>query len=559
MMILGFVTFICSLPIFADGIEGRFGQDLAFHLMRIEGIATELRSGVFPVKMQSLWMEGYGYPVSVYYGDLLLYFPAVLRLAGVPVIAGYKIYLLAVNFGTVCISYYCFRRIFGNREIAVICVMAYVTSSYRYLNLYIRAAVGEYSAMMFLPLIALAVYRIYTEEGTTRSMRFCNASYLALGMTGLIGTHILTVEMVCVVLVMVCAILWRKTFTKAAISTYVTAMVETLLLNLYFIVPFLDYYVHESVRINEVIGNARHIQGDGAYLTQFFAFFEQPFSSLPWSTSSRVAVSPGVVLMLALMGACYLWMHKKLSKTAKFCTAMSLILLFVSSNLFPWEWIGTSSRLGDLLAQVQFPWRYVELANVFLTLLLGYLLASGVQEETRKRMMLVITAIICIMSGYFSSMYLDNMEAVTYTATEDLDTYDMGFVEYLRSGTEREAFTHELAVSEGVDAEIVSRRGTDVEIRCSAGGEGGFVELPILNYKGYYAIDENGDALSIADGKNNVIRIELPMRYEGSVSVGYRQAGYWVAAEILSLLCAIGLLIYQLLIFEKRKLHGEKV
>ena len=69
---LVFIVALVCLPLAAPGIEGRWGQDLGFHLMRIEGIAEGLENGVFPVKMQGLWMEGYGYPVSVYYGDFLL-------------------------------------------------------------------------------------------------------------------------------------------------------------------------------------------------------------------------------------------------------------------------------------------------------------------------------------------------------------------------------------------------------------------------------------------------------------------------------------------------------
>ena len=65
---LGIVVLLVSLPMILPGIEGRFGQDLGFHLMRIEGLAAELQNGVFPIKIESLWVEGYGYPVSGYYG-----------------------------------------------------------------------------------------------------------------------------------------------------------------------------------------------------------------------------------------------------------------------------------------------------------------------------------------------------------------------------------------------------------------------------------------------------------------------------------------------------------
>ena len=97
-----------SLPLFVPGIEGHFGQDLGFHLNRIEGLFLELKSGHFPVYIESYWMNGYGYANAIYYGDLFLYFPAILRLLGVPVVASYKLYLLAINICTILICKYCF-------------------------------------------------------------------------------------------------------------------------------------------------------------------------------------------------------------------------------------------------------------------------------------------------------------------------------------------------------------------------------------------------------------------------------------------------------------------
>ena len=124
---LVFIVALVCLPLAAPGIEGRWGQDLGFHLMRIEGIAEGLENGVFPVKMQGLWMEGYGYPVSVYYGDFLLYIPALLRLCGVPVVAAYKIFVALVNLGTGLLALYSFRKIFGDDRVALVCAAAYLS------------------------------------------------------------------------------------------------------------------------------------------------------------------------------------------------------------------------------------------------------------------------------------------------------------------------------------------------------------------------------------------------------------------------------------------------
>lgn len=90
------------------------GHDLLFHLARIIGLADSIKSGNFPVQMYESWYNQYSYPVSVFYGDLLLYFPSLLYVLGVPLSHAYKIYVALINLGTIFISYKCFKKISHN-------------------------------------------------------------------------------------------------------------------------------------------------------------------------------------------------------------------------------------------------------------------------------------------------------------------------------------------------------------------------------------------------------------------------------------------------------------
>lgn len=65
-------TVIASAGLFME--YNVIGHDLDFHLLRIEGLKDGLLSGVFPVRIQPNWVNGWGYPVSIMYGDLTLFF-----------------------------------------------------------------------------------------------------------------------------------------------------------------------------------------------------------------------------------------------------------------------------------------------------------------------------------------------------------------------------------------------------------------------------------------------------------------------------------------------------
>lgn len=55
-------------------------------------------------------------------------------------------------------------------------------SMYRLTNIYVRAAVGEYTAMTFLPLVLYGLYRIYEKD--QEMLEFADVLPLVFGVTG---------------------------------------------------------------------------------------------------------------------------------------------------------------------------------------------------------------------------------------------------------------------------------------------------------------------------------------------------------------------------------------
>ena len=157
------------------------GADWSFHLSRIEGIAQGLREGQFPVRVYSIAKDGYGYAPSLFYGELLLYFPAVLRLLGMSVQGAYHTYLLALQLLTAGIAFFSLRQIFRHNKTALVGSVLYMLSTYHLYKIYWLSAVGEYTAMAFLPLIPAALYELYGERPLTRKRLAIRMDLCALG------------------------------------------------------------------------------------------------------------------------------------------------------------------------------------------------------------------------------------------------------------------------------------------------------------------------------------------------------------------------------------------
>ncbi len=543
VFLLASIALLSSVPLMCRGI-GR-GHDFDVHVMRIEGIAAELSRGVFPVRMSSDWIQGYGYPISIYYGDLLLYIPALLRIAGFDVVMAYKIYTVLINIGTAVISYFCFKGIFKDNRYALLLSLVYSTASYRLTNLYIRTALGEFTACMFLPLIALALYRIYTEDPQDKNYHK-NSWILAFGMSGLICNHMLTTEMVVLVMIILCVVLIKYTVRIETIKTYLLAVGQTILLSAFFIIPFLDYYFNVDVRLNSNLNSGSYDmkQRIGVNLAELFSFYRDPFSEFTKANNPRIMVTPGIVLMLALLAALFLIIKlgfKESGLPLLVCTGFSILVLFVASRQFPWDALNTGdSKLGLMLVQVQFPWRYIGISLIFLTLVAGFVLKMCEDKKIGSPdTYMQVMALLCIIStAFFAGSYIDDTHFTRYYNGADLNTSFVGMGEYILKDSSYKDIDGKVTVDKIKKAEISERDGCHIELDIETGGKDGSVTLPVFNYKGYKAVDQDGHKLDISEGNNKQINITVP-KSSSKITVDFAEPAIWRISEIISLFTLI--------------------
>ncbi len=553
LFLLAAITFLSCVPVMTQGMCT--GHDGAFHLLRIEGLAEELKLGTFPVRMQSIWMGGYGYPVSIYYGDILLYIPAILRIIGFSVSQSYKVYLFLINLGTTLITYICFNNMIKDSKAAFFGTAGYVFAIYRLTNVYVRVAVGEYTAMMFLPLVLLALYRIYTEDAADFKKYMKNAVLLAAAMTGLVQTHLISVVTVSLTIAVVCILMIKKTLRKNTLIVYASAILMTVLFNLFFFVPLMDYSKNVSVQVLNYnnAAAAEVIQGKGAYISQYFMFYQKVSGGSGTSISDRMAITPGIVLMTALFLGFYFCI-KNQDRFMQFMTLMSVLLLWMASDLFPWNFIIKHVPFMEWLEKIQFPWRFLPIAQLLLALLLCMLLAK-IRQEKRERAELGLFILLIVTTGQmFSGVIQEGNYAQQYD-TAGIDSFSVGNGEYVRADTNTDYFngvthTNNVRIIEGY-----TRQGKNAIIKCEAEDEGdnAWVEFPLMHYKNYAAYGDDRTAFTIEDGDNNTVRVMIPKGYKGTVSVVYEIPVFYKMADMCSFITVLAAALFAFANIGKRR------
>lgn len=557
---------LVSYPLMTNGITA--GSDLIFHILRIEGLRDGILAGMFPVKVQPTWLEGYGYAVSVFYGDLLLYFPAMLRIIGFSIQSSYKIFLTAINIATCISGYYCFRGILKKRYFAAFATALYLLFPYRIYGMYLGHTVGECSALIFLPLIILGLYRTFTENTDAKSYRY-NFLLLTLGYSGLINCHVLTTMMTGFFTLILCILCIKKTLRPATLTVLIKTVLLSLLISCWYIVPFLDYY-REPFQVNTA-QNTLWIQSFGLQLTQLLQMFPTYDTSIDFSSDTPLThiKNTGItVIVLAIIFLyAYITSDKEKRKTARpmlICLIFGCTTLFMATCYFPWDplrrFLGLYG-LKNIVNSIQDPTRFMQLATILLIIPGCYSLTMLEQLPDFSGMIKNITSIcvviLIITSGYDVNYVINTRkENAIYDIQQYVQTHTWSLNEYLPVDTDTSYLTS-IGLVEGDGVTVSDYDKNYLDIRChvtNTSKAASYIDVPLIYYKGYQTCDDNGNYLNTYNGKNNnVVRIDIPAGYSGNIHTCFKQRIIWRISEVISAISMISAIAYYLYIKHKLK------
>lgn len=527
--------------------------DLNGHLQRLEGTKDALLAGQFPVRIHPNWLQGYGYATGVFYCDTFLYIPAFLRMMGFPLGAAYLIYKFFVNAGTVVIACESFGRIFKNRLIGLFAAALYTLNIYRLVTMYLKDHLGQYTAAMFLPLFAYGVWRLLSEDGMQREYKRIWI-ILVLAVTGIIQSHILTCEMTAVFSVVIGIVFIRRVLRKETLLEVGKVFVGIILLNLWFIIPFLDFMTTQKLIITGEQVYTREIQGRGSLLPQLFGIFalsgpaDHDVSS---GMQGEIPFTIGAGLLVGLFYYGYLCLTGRIREQKKdalkslgiFSAVLSVLTLFMASVYFPWNKLqGLGGFLAKGISAIQYPTRIYVIAAVFLSLLGGCILKLEYESGRKKSLWFyaggTLITLFLVAGVYFSGLLSESPFYKIYEENSFGNSYLSGR-EYLPLGTDESLLkAGRVITSEGLSYRDFKKDHAGTRLYCENNAAAdGYVELPLLYYRGYRAVDtDTGEQFAVSDGENHVVRVEVPGGYRGTVYTSFVSPWYWRAAEAVTLI-----------------------
>jgi hypothetical protein len=343
-----------------------------------------IQDGILYPRWQPDFAFGYGYPFFNIYGPLSSFAAEAFHLLGMGFADSVKaVFALSVVLSG--LAMYGFAKQVMGRQAGLVAAVAYMVIPYRLVDLYVRAALAESVAYVFVPLVLWAVW------STLHRPRLANVLGLAVAYAALMVTTPLVTLLLTVILVFYIAFLalarvndeqpWRGLSRESLwpllghlahlLAPPAAGLVLGFGLSAFFALP--ATIENRFVRVDQWYGGRYAWGGD---FVEFFQLFSPRWgfgASVPGpndNASFQLGAVPVVLSLLALVPVALKPARDRLGRDLVrlliFFAAVTAVVVFLMLGLSAPLW-----QALPLVRLAQFPWRLLTLTVVSMSFLCG--------------------------------------------------------------------------------------------------------------------------------------------------------------------------------------------
>lgn len=392
------------------------------HTARIANFYLALKEGQLPPRLAPKLFGSLGFPMFIFIYPLPYFLSALIYQIGYSFTASFEI-VIGLSFILSAISMYIFAKEFFGKFPGLIAALFYTWAPYRFSQLYVRAAIAESFAYIFIPLVLLALFRI---------SKRANNRWLGIGslsLAGLLLSHQLVSLMFLPVFVLFAGIflLQAKDKKKFASRSLLMALLG-FLTSAFIYMPSL--FERKFLHFDELIN----------YYSDHFVTIRQlihsPWNygfSMPGSENDDMSFQIGLTQLLAaglafisILVILFKEKKKGLQKPKNIIAIVSLIIFSVSVSLMldhpiiHWLW----EKIPPI-SVIDFPWRLLGVSVFSASLLASYLVATS-------RYKLILYPVLLFFVFYANRNHLRINQTVVFP--------DEFFLQYQETATWRNEF-----------------------------------------------------------------------------------------------------------------------
>jgi len=381
-----------GLPITHDGLD---------HVVRIANFYQSLTEGILIPRWAGNLNWGYGHPILMFLYPLPSYITSLFHFFGFSYIDSLKLIFASTYVFSGIFMYLWLKEFLGNKA-AIVGSILYLFAPYRFVDLYVRGALGEHVAFTFIPLVLYAMYK-FNKLSNKNSFRnyYLRGLIVSISFAALILSHNAISLLFIPFVLFYLFYLFIENKSKIKLVLSATFLAFGLLFSFFFWFP----------AFTEGKYTLRDIVTAGEYVKRFVEPLTLLYGQWNFGGSGLFSVQVGIVHITLVILSIVLFskLFKKTDKqkylylgVVSFLT-VSILLMFKEFN-FIWEKITTLQKL-------QFPWRLLSMV-VFSTSLIGSLFISKANPKYRN-VLVIVTVLLSII------FTLNYWHAKQYTKIDD--------------------------------------------------------------------------------------------------------------------------------------------
>ncbi len=380
------------------------GQD---HIARIASFYQNLTEGNTVPRWAANLNWGYGHPILMFLYPLPSYLASFFHFLGFSLIDSTKL-VFAVGFILSGFTMYIWVKNYLGKEAGLLAGVLYMFAPYRFVDLYVRGAIGEHMAFVFPPLILYSILKL--------SSKF-SYRYLLLGSFSfaflVLSHNAISLIFIPLILAYVFFLLFSSEYKFRFLSLVFLFLIIGFGLSSFFWMPA---FFEGKYTLRDIVTK-------GTYVSSFVSFNQFIYGPWSYGGSGQFTVQIGIIhwvaTILSLPAAFFLYRKKNrlwIMVLALFLFFWITLFLMTDYSFPVWQKVTT-------LQKFQFPWRFLSL-TVFITSVLGAIFISFMPKKFKFPVVIILILITLFSTrnywhaqGYF--LKPNNFFTSVYNGTTD--------------------------------------------------------------------------------------------------------------------------------------------
>ena len=528
-------------------------HDGRHQITRLVHFHQGLVDGQLPVRWAGFALRGYGYPLFVFTYRLPFWFAeAWYRVFGD---LGNAIkFSFILSFLISGIAMYWFLYLLTKSKLAALTgSVLYLWAPYRFVDIYVRAALGEAWTFVFIPLLFASIYGL-----ATKAKKYGYWLEFTLGLAGMILSHMMTLIVFAVPLLIWLVIWFIKSPKKLAYTVFcVSSGLASILLTIYYWFP--ASYERSFTRFNDTIG---------AYYKDHFVTFKQllysPWGygfSMPGTNDDMMSFSVGIVqwgVVVLILGLLVTWLVVKflptikplqtLAQTIEITSERLLIISFALLLFILSIYLMMSDGVWffDLIAKVMvidIPWKFLVVTVFTVALLAAMLIKSLKNIYVQIALMLVLigVAVYGNRNHINVNQYVYYPDSEYFQSNETSNQYDDYMPKDFDTGALADRDPQLAVISGTAQTKLLKRTSNAFQFLAQVESNQSNIATKLANYPGWeLSVDGVKKELVAEQGR---IIVNLP-KGKHIVSLRFGETPWRLGSNLISLLSLLGIVFY---------------